>query len=309
MAEQKEAVKVEETPTEEVFDGLEIPELEEKAADEAVNTEVIDELVDKAPEKKAEDKPEPPEEKAPTEAELNALALKDTDEVDPQVAGLIRDIQGERTKRQALEEENARLKAGHESKPETRLPETVQELIDTEELDPDDAVTAATWAKLDANKAENAKQHTEQVAAKATVIMQQYDEQAKEKYSVEKVGKGKDYDYVVRTGRNLLTAEDEKELGTLILKGGNTPELLYERCKQRLAESHPALKDFYKPASKKAAEKPAAEPKVKDHPIPSEAASEELTAAQNEEAAFEADVAKTEEQLDKEILELSRATG
>jgi hypothetical protein len=316
----------------------------ESAPEETTETKpetkpIIDELVEGAtkeaqastekpaekPAEKAEEKPAA-EEAEPTKAELAEAALETTKETDPAMAGVIKDLQGERKKRQELELKIAKLEgkteglAAAEKKAEPEGPQTNAEVLvqlrEEFKIGPDDALTVSQLEEYENRKAQLAQRKAQQAEDTTKKSMKEMlvaqDAAMAEEFSAEKVGQGKDYRTVTALGKAFLTEADQKQIYS---DKENLCRTFYKLCLERLAENHPALKDFYKPSdttpSKEtsAKETPKEKPKKpKNTPIPPGQSPQKAAQIQAEKEAdeFEGLAGKTDEQLD-EMLKESQA--
>jgi len=294
----------------------------ETAADE-VNNEVIDELVGEEtppaeeptaePEKKEGEPEAEPEGKA-GDAELASEALEATKEVDPRVAelerqnaGLLRDLQEERSKRRQATEQKT-------PKEQPKGPQTAAEILaeiqQRDGLKDDDVLSIGQQREYEQRKAELAasqQQATTQAAQREDFERRAAASRAKmlDEYSAEKVGPALAYDFVTDAAKGHLTDADAKA----IVESPEPAREVYERSLaylKKIGQIYTAVNKTPtvqpEPEAKKPPGKKTKEPKQPS--IPRGGGAEAILAAQE---AFEADLNKTDEQLDAEIRELQTA--
>lgn len=278
-----------------------------------VDDKLLDELV------KAhgggEKPPEEPEAKT-DEAEAAAAALEAVKQSDPQVSGLIHDLQEERGKRQELEKSLAELKgqiegmrsvAGQAVEPRTAA-EKLAQIRQRDGLEASDALNVGQMEEFEHWRADNAEQQRK--------IQQQTDE-AKQKdfaaafanrFEQDKAAataEHSDFESVVKMGKGFLSEAD-----TIAAARSDRPALeIYNRCRLAIVKANPALQSVFSPTE--ACEDKGKPPK--DQPIPKTAGSAgrnrlELEAeAAREEELIEALHDASDDQLDAKLAQLAKA--
>lgn len=135
--------------------------------------------------------------------------------------------------------------------PPTDKPTTIRGICQKYDLDPKDPLPAEVQEELENNRRETAenqqrdiqresqRQINEKVAKDSAI--------AESRYAKGKVPPGQDYETITRLGMNLLTAADKR-----MLPLADNPAIeLYKRCKVRVAEAIPSLKEQFLQASAK----------------------------------------------------------
>jgi hypothetical protein len=163
-----------------------------------------------------------------------ASAKKPAAGLDPERAGMLRDLQGERGKRQALEDQVKELAAKlqglevAQTKPAAEAP--VDPLAELGE--DDDILTVAQAKKLFATVREQANTATRNAAVELAEV------QTRQQLTAQTMGEGMDYDSVLKAGASNLTPGDILDIQRA---GAKAPTLAYQRCLERT----PELRDRY----------------------------------------------------------------
>jgi hypothetical protein len=243
---------------------------------------------------------------------LADAALKATAESDPAIAGLIKDLQAERTKRQDAEakikETQERLRAIEErQEAAAKVPnsnaEILQAIRDRDGLSDDDALNVAQMTEYEQQK-DALTQHQRQVSedqARAEFKQRSdgYEHEMRRDYGPERVGPNRDYDSVTQLGRSLLQPEDHNA----ILAAANPPREFYIRSLRRLAGLSPSHRQFYLPTTQAGGKKqnpPARNKEPKPGTIPRGGGqmSNARAVAETQEAVFDDLIGKTDDELD-----------